>query len=165
MSTAMELDAKGAIPKFEAALRQFPDDPDIHFRFGAFLLTQNPDRGLSELKKTLECEPDHIPALVGLASVYLRNGDATTAIEYGKKAVQAGPGDFATHIVYGRALLESDALIDAAVELENAVRLAPESADAHYSLAAAYSRLGRKEDAQHEQEEFKRLRKLIDAAH
>jgi tetratricopeptide (TPR) repeat protein len=165
MSTAMELDAKGAVEKFEAALQQFPDDPDIHFRFGAFLMRQSPDRGVSEIQKTIELQPDHVPALVGLASIYLGNGDAKRAMEYAKRATQAHPEDFAPHVVYGRALLETDNYIDAAVELENAVRLAPESADAHYSLATAYARLGRKDDAQHEQDVFKRLRKSIDAAH
>jgi tetratricopeptide (TPR) repeat protein len=164
MSTAMELDAKGAIPKFEAALAKFPGDPDIHFRFGAFLLLQSPERGMAELKKTLECDPGHIPALVGLASVYQKNGDSALALEYGRKAIQAGPNEFAAHIVYGRTLLETDDTAAAAAELEAAVKLAPESADAHYSLATAYSRLGRKEDALREQEEFKRLRKLIDAS-
>jgi Tfp pilus assembly protein PilF len=161
----MELDAKGAVPKFEAALQEFPSDPDIHFRFGAFLMQQSPERGMAELKKTLELDPAHIPALVGIATIYLHNGDPKTATEYALKATQADPDDFAPHVVYGRALLDDDDCIGAAVELETAVRLAPESADAHYSLATAYSRLGRKEDARHEQEEFKRLRKLIDAAH
>jgi Tfp pilus assembly protein PilF len=62
-------------------------------------------------------------------------------------------------------LLESDDLARATSELETAVRLVPDSADAHYSLATAYSRLGRREDAQREQEEFKRLRKVMDAGH
>jgi tetratricopeptide (TPR) repeat protein len=165
MSTAMELDAKGAIPKFEEALVRFPDDADIHFRFGAFLLLQTPERGMVEIKRAIELDPGHLPALVGLASVYLKNGDVKTAAEYGLRAVGAGPADFAAHIIYGRVLLETDDTARAAAELETAVKLAPESADAHYSLAIAYSRLGRREDAQHEQEEFKRLRKVIDAAH
>jgi tetratricopeptide (TPR) repeat protein len=165
MSTGMELDAKGAIPKFEAALQKYPDVPDIHFRFGAYLMEQTPDRGIAEIKRAIELDPKHIPALVGLASVYLKNGDVKTAGEYGIKAIAAAPGDFATHVVYGRVLLESDDLAGAASELETAVHLAPDSADAHYSLASAYSRLGRKEDAQREQEEFKRLRKVMDAGH
>ena len=165
MSTAMELDAKGAIPKFEAALQKYPDNSDIHFRFGAYLMVQSPDRGITEIKRAIELDPKHLPALVGLASIYLSNGDLKTAAEWGKKAIDAGPGDFATHVIYGRVLLDSDDLVSAAVELERAVKLAPESADAHFSLATAYSRLGRKEDAQHEQEEFKRLRKVMDAGH
>lgn len=165
MSTAMEMDPKGATEKFEAALQQFPSEPDIHFRFGAFLMRQAPDRGIAEIKKAVELDPRHIPALVGLASIYLNNGDTKTAISYAKSASQASPDDFAPHIVYGRALLQMEDYVDAAVELESAVRIAPESAEAHYSLASAYSRLSRTEDARHEQDEFKRLRKLIDAAH
>jgi tetratricopeptide (TPR) repeat protein len=165
MSTAMELDTKGAIGKFEAVVKEFPADPDIHFRYGAFLMRQEPEHGLTEITKAIELDPDHIPALVGLASIYLGNGDPKSAAEYALRACKASPDDFATHVVYGRALLESDDYVDAAVELATAVRLAPESADAHFSLASAYSRLGRKADAQHEQEEFKRLRKIIDASH
>ncbi len=128
-------------------------------------MQQAPERGIAELKKTIELDPKHIPALVGIATIYLKNGDPKTAIDYALRATQADPNDFAPHVVYGRALLDSDDNINAAVELEKAVKLAPESADAHYSLATAYSRLGRKSDAQHEQEEFRRLRKLVDAAH
>jgi tetratricopeptide (TPR) repeat protein len=165
MSTAMELDAKGAVPKFEDALRKFPGDADIHFRFGAFLLLQNPDRGMAEIREAIELDARHLPALVGLASIYLKNGDLKSAAGYGIRATQVGPDDFATHVIYGRVLLESDDWPAAAKELETAVRLAPDSADAHYSLATAYSRLGRKEEAQREQDEFRRLRKVIDAAH
>lgn len=165
MSTGMELDAKGAIPKFEAALEKYPDIADIHFRFGAFLMEQLPDRGIAEIKRAIELDPKHIPALVGLASIYSKNGDLKAAGEYGLQAIAAGPDDFATHVVYGRVLLESDDLARATSELETAVRLVPDSADAHYSLATAYSRLGRREDAQREQEEFKRLRKVMDAGH
>lgn len=165
MSTAMELDANAAVAKFESVVKDFPTDPDIHYRFGAFLMGQSPERGLKELKKTLELEPGHIPALIGLASIYLRNGETATALGYARKATEADIGNFAAHVVYGRALLDTDDCIGAAVELETAVKLAPESADAHFSLASAYSRLGRKEDARHEQEEFRRLRKIIDGAH
>jgi len=165
MSTAMELDTKGAIGKFEAAVQEFPSDPDIHFRFGGFLMRQDPERGIAEIKKAIELDPNHIPALLGLANIYLSNGDPKSATTYALQACKASPDDFAPHVIYGRTLLESNDYIDAAVELENAVRLAPESADAHFSLASAYSRLGRKADAQHEQEEFRRLRNGADAAH
>lgn len=165
MATAMELDPKGAISKFEAVLLENPSDPDIHFRFGAFLMQQEPERGIEEIKKALSLDAGHIPALVGLTMIYLKNGDTQNALLYAEKAVQAAPGDFATHIALGRAALDSDNVARAVEQLSLAVKLAPESADAHYSLASAYSRAGRKDDAQREQEEFKRLRKLVDAAH
>ena len=60
----------------------------------------------------------------------------------------------------GRALLANDDPSRAAAELEEAIKLAPNEADAHFSLATAYSRLGKKEDAAREQAVFKRLEHL-----
>lgn len=165
MATAMELDAKGSIAKFEALLLENPADPDIHFRFGALLMQQDPERGMSELRKTLDLQAGHIPALLGLSAICLKNGDSRGALAYAEKAVQQEPNDFATHVALGRALLDADDATRAADQLSLAVKLNPESVDAHYSLASAYSRTGRKQDAQHEQEEFRRLRARVDATH
>jgi Flp pilus assembly protein TadD len=57
-------------------------------------------------------------------------------------------------------MLASDDAANAATELEAAVKLAPNSPEARYSLASAYSRLGRKADAARELTEFKRLQQL-----
>ena len=165
MGAAMELDPKNATAKFEELVAAYPAQPDIHFRFGAFLMQQSPERGIGEIKKALELVPSHIPALVGLAAIYLKNGDAAASTQFAERAVQADPGDFATHVALGRALLESGDLARAADQLTVAVKLAPDSADAHFSLASAYSRLGRKDDAKREQDEFRKLRKQIDGAH
>jgi Tfp pilus assembly protein PilF len=48
----------------------------------------------------------------------------------------------------------------AATELEAAVKLAPASPEARFSLASAYTRLGRKEESARELGEFKRLQHL-----
>jgi len=64
------------------------------------------------------------------------------------------------HVALGRALLAKENPTRAATELEIAVKLAPGSPDARFSLASAYSRLGRKEDAARELAEFKRLERL-----
>ncbi len=164
MATGMELDFKGAIPQFEAVVQQFPNDPNVHFRFGAFLMQQSPDRGVAELQKTLELDPGYVQALVGLAMIYLNRGDPQTAREYGERAVKASPSDFGPHVALGRALLGLNDDAAAAKELEIAVNIDPGNSDAHFSLASAYSHLGRKEDAQREHEEFRRLKKLIDSS-
>jgi tetratricopeptide (TPR) repeat protein len=162
MAAVMEQDSKEALGKFEVVVRDYPKDPNVHFRFGAFLLQQDPDRGIQEIGKTLELEPDHIPALVGLASIYLKRDQPQAAREYAAKAVQLAPGDFATHVTLGRVLLEADDAPGAVRELETAVRLAPASPESHFNLASAYVKLGRKADAAREREEFRRLRKVTD---
>jgi Flp pilus assembly protein TadD len=81
-------------------------------------------------------------------------------LDYAGRAVKASPEDFSTHIALGRALLAKENPTRAATELEVAVKLAPASPEARFSLASAYSRLGRKEDAARELAEFKRLESL-----
>jgi predicted Zn-dependent protease len=92
--------------------------------------------------------------------MYLKREDADQAMEYAERAVKASPGDFSAHIALGRALLAKENPGRAAVELEAAVKLAPAVPEAHFSLASAYSRMGRKEDAARELAEFKRLENL-----
>lgn len=176
-----------AIAKFQSALESYPDVADIHYRFGAFLLKNEPARGLAEVKRALELDPVHLPSLITLSLESLNSGDYETARLYGARAVQAAPDNYASHLMLGRAfLLESKSraldaapagiaappgppqprtttLKDAVRELELAVKLAPDSQDAHFSLSAAYTLAGRTADAARERVEYERLRKLATA--
>jgi predicted Zn-dependent protease len=156
----LEQDYKVADQKFDELLKAYPSEPNVHFRYGALLYMQDADRGIEEMKKAIALAPDHVPALVSLSAISLKRDDAKAAVEYGELAVKASPGDFATHVVLGRALLATEDLARAAAELQQAVKLAPNDPDAHFSLATAYSRLGKKEDAARETAEFKRLKHL-----
>jgi len=162
IAAVMESDPKEALQKFEIVIRDYPNEPNVHFRFGAFLAQQDPDRGIQEIRKALDLDPSHIPALVGLAAIYLKRGDVPTASEYAEKAVKSAPADFATHVMLGRVRLDADDAEGAARELETAVKLAPRSPESHLNLSSAYTRLGRHQDAAREREEFRRLRKLTD---
>jgi len=160
MAAVMEQDSKQAMEKFAAVLRDYPNEPNVHFRYGAFLLQQDPERGIEEIEKSLALQPDHIPALIGLATTYLKRDQPQNARAYAEKAVKLGPGDFATHVTLGRVLLDTDDAAGAARELEAAVKLAPANPEAHLNLASAYARLGRNDDAARERREFRRLRQL-----
>jgi tetratricopeptide (TPR) repeat protein len=158
MTNAMEKDSSGAVAKFETAAKQYPAEANIHFRFGAFLMKESPDRGIAEINEALALQPAHIPALVGLTMIYLKREEPQKARGYAEKAVQASPGDFATHVALGTVLLALDNAAEAAKELETAVALAPDSSQARFSLAAAYLKLGRTKDAEHQRSEFERLK-------
>ncbi|HEY2015065.1 MAG TPA: tetratricopeptide repeat protein [Bryobacteraceae bacterium] len=160
MTAAMELDYQNATQKFEAVLQQYPQEPNVHFRYGAYLTIQDSDRGIGEIKKALDLAPDHVPALVGLTAIYLKREEVDTALVYGERAAKSSPGDFSTHIALGRVLLAKDDLVRAKAELELAVKLAPGNPDAHFSLASAYAKLGRKDDSTRELAEFRRLQHL-----
>ncbi len=160
MTSAMELDYAAANKKFEELLQAYPSEPNVHFRYGALLYIQDADRGIEEIKKAIALAPDHVPALVSLSVISLKREDPKAALEYGERAVKASPNDFSTHLVFGRALLASVEPARAAAELEQAVKLSPGAPEAHFSLATAYNRLGRKADAAREQADFKRLEHL-----
>lgn len=162
MAAVMEQDSKEALEKFAVVLRDYPKDANVRFRYGAFLMQEDPERGIQEIGKTLELQPDHIPALVSLANIYLKRDQAQAARQYAEKAVRLVPGDFATHVTLGRVLREVDDDAGAVREFETAVRLAPASPESHYELATAYAKLGRIADAAREREEFRRLRKVTD---
>ncbi len=157
MSSGMEMDYQTAIKKFEELAAQYDSEPNVHFRFGAFLNMQDSDRGIREIRKTLQLAPNHVLALVSLTAIYLKREDTASALEFADRAVQAAPNDFSTHLELGRVLLAKDEAAKAVVELGRAVKLAPRNPDARYSLGTAYLRLGRKADATRELGEFKRL--------
>ena len=163
MATVMEGDWKAALEKFTQVLQAYPDDANIHFRYGAFLQSSDNDKGIAEIKKAIELEPEHIPALVGLSTIYLNKGEVQQAREYAERAVKSAPRDFAARIALGRALLHSEDPVGAARELEAAVRFAPDSPEAHMNLAAAYAQLGRKADSERERRVFKKLREDLPA--
>jgi len=162
MAAVMEQDSKEAGEKFAIVIRDYPDDPNVHFRYGAFLMQQEPARGVEEIRKAVELQPDHIPALVSLAAIYRKQGETETAREYADKALKLDPADFATHVTLGRILLDTDDTAGAIRELEAAVKLAPTSPESHLNLASAYAKMGRKNDAAREREAFRRLHKATD---
>lgn len=160
MTSGMEQDNKAAVAKFDLVLRDYPNEANVHFRAGAFLLQADPDRGLQEIKKTLELDPGHIPALLAMSAVHLKRGEPKAAREFAEKAVELSPADFGPHVTLGRVLLQMGEAAAAARELETGVKLAPENPDAHFSLANAYAELGRTADATRERQEFRRLRNM-----
>jgi tetratricopeptide (TPR) repeat protein len=160
MATAMEMDYKEAMQKFTAVAERYPQEANVHFRFGAFLNVQDSGRAVGEIQKAIELAPDHVPALVGLTVIFLKREELDQALEYGERAIKANPADFSTHVALGRVLLAKENPARAASELEAAVKLAPASPEARFSLASAYSRLGRKEEAARELAVFKRLEHL-----
>jgi tetratricopeptide (TPR) repeat protein len=158
MASALSRDYDGAVEKFELALRDYPQEPEIHYRFGAYLTTHDPDRGIQELKKTLDLDPGHVPSTFGLARIYLKRGEPEAALPYARKAVKLRPEDSTAHLALGQALLATGDPTGAARELKSSAKLDPKSPTPHWILAEAYAKLGHRADAAREREEAKRLR-------
>ncbi len=160
---ASALKTAEADAEFKVLLEKYPTLPNLHYLYGSFLLFSDVDKGLAEIKKELEISPNHLPAMVTLASEYLRAQDFKAALPYAEKAVDTDSRSFPAHAILGRILSEGD--IDPArgiKQLEFARQLAPGSPQVRMALASAYTKSGRKEDAAKERQEFLKLRKMAD---
>ena len=142
---------------FNDLVARYPDDANVHYSFGVYMMHQDIDIALKEFYLALELNPKHQPAMVQIAFEYLKRRDYDTALPLAEKSAELNPKMYAARNVLGRVLLELGQTARAISELEIGVRLAPESAEMHFALARAYARAGRKQDAANENEIFKRL--------
>jgi tetratricopeptide (TPR) repeat protein len=145
---------------FEALAARYPETPNVHYAYGVFLLQEEPDKALNEFKRELELQPDHPWSLMQMAYEYLKRGDAQTALPWAQKSVAMAPNAFPAHKALGQALLETGDVEGAIKELLVGLKLAPDSPGLHFTLARAYQRAGRTDDATRERDEFTRLDKL-----
>lgn len=142
---------------FETLVSRYPNEPNVHYSFGVFQLSSDADAALKEFQRTLELSPLHQPAMVQMAFEYLKRDQHNEALPLAERAVQLAPKMYPARNVLGRVLLELGQINRAVTELEEGVRLAPNIPEMHFALARAYTRAGRKADADREREIFKKL--------
>jgi tetratricopeptide (TPR) repeat protein len=130
--------------------------PGIHFRLGRALLSKpNPTPEMvQEAKRNFELElkidPQNAGAEGVLGEIAVKAGDQAGAIDHFKRATTLDSGFAEAYIGLGSSLVAEKRFAEAVQPLETAVKLAPEDPRAHYNLAVALSRVGRKEDADRE---------------
>jgi tetratricopeptide (TPR) repeat protein len=137
-------------------LDENPRYPGIHFRLGRLLLSKpNPgpdfqDQAKKELQKELEIDPSNAGAEYVLGELSRETQDLPEAVRHFTKATQLNPRFTDAYLGLGMSLLAQKSYADAVAPLQTAVKLQPENPAAHYGLATAYARTGRKEDADRE---------------
>jgi tetratricopeptide (TPR) repeat protein len=145
---------------FEALAFRYPETPNVHYAFGVFLLQEKPDRAIDEFKREIELQPQHPWSLMQLAYEYLKRGEAQQALPFARQAVEVAPKAFPARKALGQALLETGDVEGAIRELETGIELAPESPGLHFTIARAYQRAGRQDDAARARNEFTRLDRI-----
>ena len=145
---------------FEALAFRYPETPNVHYAFGVFLLQEKPDLAIEEFKRELELQPQHPWSLMQLAYEYLKRGEGSAALPWAQQAVAVAPNAFPAHKALGQALLETGDIEGAIRELEIGIKLAPQSPGLHFTIARAYQRAGRLDDATRARNEFTRLDRL-----
>jgi tetratricopeptide (TPR) repeat protein len=155
---SLELQGKWdeAAKEYQEILKQNPELPGIHFRLGRLLLSRpNPppdvaDQARKEFEEELKIDPANPEAEYVLGELARQAQQWEQAIEHFSRAskLDASFGD--AFLGLGQSLIASKKFSEAIPPLETAAKLEPANPGAHYNLATAYSRAGRKAEADRE---------------
>ncbi|HEY8148180.1 MAG TPA: tetratricopeptide repeat protein [Vicinamibacteria bacterium] len=144
---------------FEELVSRHPTAPNVHDAFGVYLVSEQPEAALEEFRRELRSSPTHYHAMLQIAYELMKEGKFEEAKPHAEKAVELAPSLFVAHHALGRIRFETGDTDQAIQSLETAMKLAPESPEVRFSLARAYAKAGRSEDAARERAEFLRLDK------
>jgi tetratricopeptide (TPR) repeat protein len=141
---------------YRKILAEHPNYPGIHFLLARIQLSKpNPSPDFKEvakkeLQQELEIDPNNAGAEYILGELARQAGDFDSAIQHFGKATKLDPNFADAYLGLGTSLMTEKNYAAAIPPLELAVKLQPQNPAGHYSLATAYARTGRKEDAQKE---------------
>jgi tetratricopeptide (TPR) repeat protein len=125
-----------AIPCFEAALKQHPEDARVYFALGNTAeAIGHHEAAENFFRRVLAQEPDRLEALVNLANLLRRQQQTSDAIALLKPAIERNPHLAELWLTLGSALREAGDAATAEVFYREALRLAPENAAALGNLA------------------------------
>lgn len=157
---AEALEAQG---KWDAAEKEYkfvletnPQLPGIHFLLGRLLLSKpNPgptaaQDAKNEFQKELEIDPTNAGAEYVLGELAREDSQWPEAVQHFSRATELDAGFGDAFLGLGTTLISAKRFSDAIPPLEMAIKLEPRNPAAHYSLATALTRVGRKQDADRE---------------
>lgn len=141
---------------YRQILQQNSSLPGIHYRLGRILVSK-PDFGpeaaeqaKQEFERELQIDPANAGAEYVLGQIAKQNQQWDEAIQHFSRAAKLDAGFGDAFVGWGGALISSKKFSDAIAPLETAVKLESGNPSAHYLLAIAYARTGRKEDGDRE---------------
>ena len=152
-----------AAAEYRAVMAQNPSLPGVHYRLGRLLLSlpekdvtpATRDEAVREFEEEVKINPRNAGAEYVLGELARQARDWARAADHFAKAARLNPHFADAHIGWGRSLISDRKFEEAIKPLELAVSLQPENPAARYHLAIAYSRTGRKQEAERESEAFK----------
>ena len=163
-----------AIAKFQEVIAAVPNCPECYANIGTAQSGQKKyDEAEASYKKAIEIKPDMAEAYNGLANLYNAEKKFDQAAEASKKAMElsqaagaaGGPGGAgaaggaSAAAVYNQGVILWNAgkIPEAKAQFEQAVKLDPNNADAHYWLGMAYVNGGDTKSAKPEFETYLKL--------
>jgi tetratricopeptide (TPR) repeat protein len=145
-----------AAAEYRAIVAQNPDAPGIHFRLGRLLISQpNPsadivEQARKEFQAELKIDPSNAGAEYVLGELARQDQNWEEAIHHFSRASKLDLGFGDAFLGLGESLVAAKKFPEAITPLETAAKLEPANPATHYNLATAYSRTGRKAEADRE---------------
>jgi tetratricopeptide (TPR) repeat protein len=140
-----------AIKARRKAVELVPDSVDMHYELGNVLLKAHDYEGaIPELEGVVAKMPGSWKTHILLEIAYTRTNHLPQAIKECETVLAVLPEQYGTNLILGRDLLRSGQAEAALPRLMKAASLRPQSPDPHTSLADAYAKLGRNDDAERE---------------
>jgi tetratricopeptide (TPR) repeat protein len=142
---------------FKQLVAAYPNEPGVHFLYGAYLAQRHPEQASPEFQRELEISPFHVLARVRLAEQLVDQRDFEHALDMAQQAIQLDPKRASAHAFAGEALIGMGRTPEGTRELELARTEDPTVSRVHWDLMRAYASSGRKDDARREKEEMEKL--------
>ena len=172
LTESMSFDAEGSVRSFRRALELNPDSERAHRGLAVGLgAAGRQEEATALFEEGIQKFPGDVLnyqeyGLLLLKAVESGDEDALPrAVELLMKALELQEDLFEPHYQLGQLALADGHLKQALGHLETAVRIFPQEAKAHYALARAYRRAGRKEEAIRHFREHARLEKAQQDPH
>ena len=155
---ALEMQGKWdeAQREYENIIEEYPDAPGLHFLLGRLLLSRpesGPDsavRAKQEFQKELQIDPQNAGAEFILGEMARQESQWDQAIAHFSRATKLDTSFGDAFMSLGFCLVTARRYEEAIPPLEVAVRMQQDNPSAHYNLAVALSRTGKKEAAEKE---------------
>jgi tetratricopeptide (TPR) repeat protein len=149
---------EAAIKEYQAALAKRPDLAGIHYAIGnVYRKMKQYDEAEKWLTQELARNPYHGLAHYRLGSIYTEQAKPDAAIPHLLLALQSHPGLVDAQLDLGRAYTAAGKYEEAIAALKHVSHLDADNDRVHYLLSIAYSKEGRRADAQTEMAAFQRL--------
>jgi len=146
-----------AIEVFTRGLSRFPDNANLAFLIGYANRAQGHyDDALVAFNKARAVQPENADVLANLGYIAGQRGQDEEATQLLRQAIKLDANNFAAHHDLGRLLIKLKKYDESVAILEHGVTINDKDAGIHYQLFLAYSRLGRKADADREFATFKK---------
>jgi arylsulfatase A-like enzyme/Tfp pilus assembly protein PilF len=147
-----------ALRRLQKAVQLSPESGRAHYELGKVLVESGDLAGAApQLEAAVARVSDSEELHFGLASVYEQIGRVPDARKEYEATLRLNPNHYTANLMLGRLLGMQNEPAAALPHLQKAVKLQPQSADAHKFLANIYIELGQEANARREQAEAERL--------